>query len=108
MLRAIKFAISLPVLIFLALFAGSNREPVTLGLWPTDYSVTIPAALAILGAAAIAFFLGGLLVWIGAFPQRRALRRAEEAVRLLEDQLRAAKARTMPPPDAPSSVLPHG
>ncbi|MEI7711168.1 MAG: lipopolysaccharide assembly protein LapA domain-containing protein [Rhodospirillales bacterium] len=89
-----------PPLLLLALFAGSNRVPVVLKLWPTDLSLELPLALAILGAAAFAFLGGGLVVWAGSFRQRRKLRRSEEAVRLLEEQIRSLRAqyKALPPP----------
>ncbi len=89
-----------PLLLLLALFAGSNRTWVVLKLWPTDFSLELPLALAILGAAAVAFLGGGLVVWVGSFRQRRQLRRSEEAVRLLEEQIRGLRAqnRALPPP----------
>jgi lipopolysaccharide assembly protein A len=105
MKRAIRLLLTILPLLLLALFAGSNRELVTLSLWPTDFSMTLPLSLAVLGAAGLAFPCGGLLVWIGTIRQRRQLRRTEEAVRLLEDQIRALNAR-LAPPTSPNQALP--
>jgi len=77
----------------LALFALSNTEMVTLGIWPTDYTVQVHLSLAILVAMALAFFLGGVLVWFSALAQRRRAKRAERTVRLLEAQIEELKAR---------------
>ena len=52
MLRAL---IALPFLLVLVLFAFSNRQPVTLGIWPTDFAVTVPLSIAILAAMASGF-----------------------------------------------------
>jgi putative membrane protein len=82
-----------PVLLLLVLFALSNTAPVRIGLWPTGWSLEAPLSLAILGAMAIAFLIGGLLVWIAELGQRRRARRAEQSVRLLEAQVQALKAR---------------
>jgi uncharacterized integral membrane protein len=82
-----------PFLLLLVLFALSNTASVRLGLWPTGWSLEAPLSLAILGAMAVAFLIGGLLVWITELSQRRRARRAEEAVRLLEAQVQALKAR---------------
>jgi uncharacterized integral membrane protein len=89
-----------PLLLLLALFAGSNRQAATLKLWPTDFSLELPLALAVLGTAGLAFLCGGLLVWFGTFRLHRQLRRSEEAVRLLEDRIRAlgAQNQALPPP----------
>jgi uncharacterized integral membrane protein len=91
-MRLLRLIVTILVLLLLALFAGSNRAPVTLRLWPTDYAATLPLSLAILGAALLAFLAGGMFVWIGTFARRRQLRRLEDTVRLLEDRLNAMKA----------------
>jgi uncharacterized integral membrane protein len=104
MKRTLRLLVILPPLLLLALFAGSNRQDVTLGLWPTDYAATMPLALAVIGSAGLAFLIGGLLVWFGVFRLRRQLRRADEQIRLLEDQLQALRTR---PPAAPSLPPPN-
>lgn len=95
-----RVLIGVPLLLLVVLFALSNREPVRLGLWPTDYAVQMPLSLAVLGGMALAFLAGGLLVWGTELAQRRRARRAELAVRLLEAQVEALKAR-LPPTGAP-------
>jgi putative membrane protein len=93
-----RLLIALPFLLLLVLFALSNTAPVRLRLWPTDYALELPLSLAVLGAMAIAFLLGGALVWLSELAQRRRARRAEQAVRLLEAQVQELKARL---PQAP-------
>ena len=93
-----RLVIALPLLLIMILFALSNRMPVRLGFWPTDYGVELPLSLAILAAMAIAFLAGGLLVWFPALAQRRRARNAEHAIRLLEAQVQELKAR---PPQLP-------
>jgi len=97
----LRLLILSPLLILLVLFALTNTRPVQLGLWPTDFSIQVPLSLAILGAMAIAFLVGGALVWLSELAQRRRARRAEYAVRLLEEQIRELKAR-IPAPALPS------
>jgi uncharacterized integral membrane protein len=94
MLRVI---IGLPLLIVLVVFALSNAEPVRLGIWPTDYTLQTPLSVAVLIGAAIAFLLGGFLVWLNELGQRRRARRAEENVRVLEERLEELKARMARP-----------
>ena len=94
MLRVI---IGLPLLVILVVFALSNTDPVRLGIWPTDYSVQVPLSIAVLVAAAVAFLLGGLVVWLGELGQRRRARRAEDTVRVLEERLEELKARLARP-----------
>jgi len=98
MLRAL---IALPFLFVLVLFALSNRQPVTLGLWPTEFAMTIPVSAAILLGMAGAFLLGALFVWIPALGVRRRARRFERAANRLQAQL-AERERNTP---APSTAL---
>jgi putative membrane protein len=95
-----RLLIALPLLLLLVLFALSNRQPVSLYVWPTDYAATLPLSLAMLGFMAIAFLAGGLLVWVSELVQRRRARRAEHTVRLLEAQVQELKAR-LPDPSPP-------
>jgi len=88
-----RLLILAPFLLLIVLFALSNSAPVQIGLWPTGLSLEMPLSLAILGGMALAFLLGGLLVWISELGQRRRARRAEQAVRLLEAQVQQLKAR---------------
>ncbi len=81
-----RLLIAIPVLLLLVLFALSNRETVTLNLWPTDLAWNTPLSLAVLIVAAISFLAGALLGWSNTVPLRRRARRAEAAVRLLEAQ----------------------
>jgi uncharacterized integral membrane protein len=88
-----QYVIGLPLLVILLLFALSNKNDVILQLWPTDFTVQTPLAIAILAAAAFAFLVGALFTWFGGMGHRRRARRAEDTVRLLEGQVAALKAR---------------
>jgi putative membrane protein len=90
----------IPALIFiliLALFALSNRQDVTLGFWPTDYTTEVPLAVPILVGMAVAFLLGAAIVWIDKLGLGRRARRAEASVRRLQAQLAEAETRRTPP-----------
>ncbi|HEY7579628.1 MAG TPA: LapA family protein [Acetobacteraceae bacterium] len=88
-----RLLIGLPLLLLLVLFALSNRQPVSLHVWPADYAATLPLSLAVLAGMAVAFLAGGLLVWASELVQRRRARRAEHTVRLLEAQVQELKSR---------------
>lgn len=88
--------LTLPFLLFILLFALSNREMVQIALWPTDWSVDLMLSVVVLGAAAIAFLLGALTVWLSELTRRGRLHRAELKVVLLEEQLRGLKASAAP------------
>lgn len=99
-----RLLIAIPFLLLLILFVLSNREPIALGLWPTDLAWDVPLSIAILIGAAIAFLFGALLVWIGELAQRRRARRAEARVRLLEEQVAALQARLKAAPSQAIAV----
>ncbi|MGE0221763.1 MAG: LapA family protein [Acetobacteraceae bacterium] len=99
-----RLLIGLPFLLLLVLFALSNTGTVHITLWPTDFALEMPLSLAMLAMTAVAFLVGGLLVWFNELGQRRRARRAEHAVRHLEAQVKELKARlpapAMPPPSS--------
>jgi hypothetical protein len=66
-------------------------------LWPTDYTMTLPTSIVILGAMAVAFLAGAFLVWVSELGHRRRAARAEQAVTLLEEQVKALKTQLSPP-----------
>jgi len=100
--RLLRSLIAALFLLILVVFTLSNRQPVSIGFWPTDVRWDLPLSLTVLIAAAIALVLGAAMVWISELGQWRRARRAESAVRLLEEQVRELKARlrptAMPPP----------
>jgi uncharacterized integral membrane protein len=96
----VTFVLCLP----LVLFALSNTQVVTLGLWPMDYGIDVHLSIAILVAMAIAFLLGALVVWVSELSQRRRARRAERTVHLLEAQIEALQARVGSPISLPPTA----
>jgi uncharacterized integral membrane protein len=96
-MRVVRLLIMTPLLLLLVLFALSNTAILRLGLWPTDYTIEWPASIVVLGAMAVAFLAGAVLVWVSELGRRRRAHRAEQAIKLLEDQVKALKARLSPP-----------
>lgn len=89
-----RLVVGIPLLVLMVVFALSNTEPVRLGLFPLGrLPFEVPLSVAILAALGLGFFLGGLRLWFTALHHRRAARRAEEAVRLLEAKHQELKAR---------------
>jgi|GEM_PF-2822874 len=60
----------LPLAGVVALFTLSNREPVSLQLWPFEPALQLPLGIAMLLAAAGGFLLGALIVWLSGLPAR--------------------------------------
>jgi len=98
----VRVIVALPFLALIALFALSNTQPVHVGIWPTDYAWDTPLSIVVLAGAAIAFLLGAVIVWIGELGQRRRARRAEQAVRVLEQRLNEMRAQLGQPVAPPS------
>ena len=98
-----RFILALPVVLVLVLFALTNTQPTQLGLWPTDLSITVPLSFAVLGAMAVTFLLGALVVWPGILAARARARRAERTRRLLEAQVAELKAEMRPLREAVSA-----
>lgn len=80
------------VAVVLMLFAASNRETVSLGLWPLPDAIELPLYLVVLVTLIIGFFAGELVAWIGGWHWRREARRARERIAALERELQAARA----------------
>ena len=104
-----RILVAAPFLFLMVLFALSNPQPTEFKLWATDYAVTMPLSLAVLGAMGVAFFLGALLLWMSAVGARHRARRAEHKARMLEAQVAELKARkpaASPQMPAMAPVLP--
>jgi len=99
----LRLLVALPFLVVLLSFALSNRSPVQLGLWPTGLTIEAPLSMAIIAVAGAAFLLGALFVWFAELQQRNRARRAEHALKLVEEQVRELKARL-----PASAMLPPG
>ena len=82
--KFLRWLVGIPLLLALILFTLSNRDAVRIGLFPTDFSLEVPLAVALLIAMGLGFFMGGLLVWFATLRHRREARHAQETVRVLE------------------------
>jgi uncharacterized integral membrane protein len=98
----LRILVASPFLFLLVLFALSNPKATEFTLWGTDYSVTLPLSLAMLGAMGIAFLAGALLLWMSVLGARARARRAEHRALLLEAQVAELKAKASPPSSMPA------
>jgi uncharacterized integral membrane protein len=93
----------------LAVFAVSNRESVTLGLWPAPFLVEIPLYVAMLAALAVGFVLGEVAAWISGRRRRREARQRRRQLASLEGELRATQAQLLGPAErAPTRMAARG
>ena len=100
-----RYLLALPVLVILVAFALSNQQVVQLGLWPTDILVDLPLSVTVLVAAGLFFIAGAAMTWGSRLALGNRARRAERAIRQLESQIQALRARPsnsglLPPPGA--------
>ena len=83
----IRAFLALIVLILLIAFALSNKQPVNIGLWPTDVLVELPLSVAMLLFGAMFFIVGALMTWGGRLAAGSRARRAEKQVKRLQMQI---------------------
>jgi uncharacterized integral membrane protein len=72
-------------------FAISNRDPVSLALWPLPFVVGLPLYLLAFAALLTGFVVGAIAVWIGGRHRRRRLRDCRRRITALERELAAAQ-----------------
>jgi len=82
--------------VVLVLFAVSNRETASVGLWPLPVLVELPLYLVLLGTLLIGFVVGEFVAWVAGRRWRREARRLEHRVAALERELAATQARLAP------------
>jgi putative membrane protein len=80
------------IALVLILFAVSNRENVSVELWPLPALVELPLYLVVLGTLLVGFFAGELVAWVRNWRWRREARRSCDRIAVLERELDAARA----------------
>jgi lipopolysaccharide assembly protein A len=77
--------------LLLILFAVSNRQTVSVGLWPLPDFAQLPLYLVVLGTLLIGFLAGQLVAWLGSLRWRREARRSRQRIATLERELEAER-----------------
>ncbi|EKV32445.1 hypothetical protein C882_2524 [Caenispirillum salinarum AK4] len=99
-MKLIRWLIGLPLAAVAIIFAVSNRQMVTVELWPFPWTADLPLYLLSLGTLAVGIVIGALFAWT-AGSHKRAQSRSEKRhqeirIRNLErenDQLKADNER---------------
>jgi lipopolysaccharide assembly protein A len=91
--RAVYWAGILIIAALVSLFAASNREIVSLGLWPLPFIAQAPLYLAVLVALFFGFAIGALAAWIKGRRRRRQLRDCRRQNEALARELAATQSR---------------
>ncbi|WP_448202777.1 lipopolysaccharide assembly protein LapA domain-containing protein [Azospirillum sp. sgz302134] len=92
-MRFLALIITVPIAVAAVLFAISNRDLVTLSLWPLPFTLQAPLYLATLLALVVGFVAGGIVAWNAQRRHRRRARRASDRVSFLERELKETQAR---------------
>lgn len=94
-MKFISWLLSIPLLLACVFFAVSNRQDVTVDLWPFDYVLTAPLYIMSLGAFFGGLFLGAMWFWALGLRHRFAKHRLAKEVN---------KLKTYMPPEQPKTV----
>jgi lipopolysaccharide assembly protein A len=92
-MRAVSWGVTLLVAVVAIPFAVSNRQLVSLGLWPLPFLVDLPLYLLVLLMLLAGFVVGVSAAWIAGRRLRRELRRRRRRVQALERELAATQSR---------------
>jgi uncharacterized integral membrane protein len=100
-MKLLSWLILALVALVLILFAASNRESVSIALWPFPDAVELPLYLVLLGVLVFGFIAGELVGWIRSWRWKREARRGRERIALLERQLEDERAKPATHPPVP-------
>jgi len=89
------------VALVLILFAASNRESVSIALWPLPDAVELPLYLVLLGVLVFGFIAGELVGWIRSWRWKREARRSRERIAQLERELDGERSKSATTPAVP-------
>jgi uncharacterized integral membrane protein len=90
--RILSWIITIPVALVAISFALSNRQEVTLGLWPLPFELTVPLYIVCLLGLVLGFVAGGLIAWASQGRNRSRSRRETRRAERLEQELSAERA----------------
>jgi hypothetical protein len=79
--------------IFLILFAVSNRESISVGLWPLPFLADVPLYLLCLLSLVTGALIGVAIAWMAGHRNRRELRTRRRRIEALERELAATQSR---------------
>jgi lipopolysaccharide assembly protein A len=91
-MRVVYWVLILIVAAGLSLFAASNRDPVSLGLWPLPFLVRVPLYLVVFAALTLGLLAGAFGAWIGGGQRRREFRRCRRRSEALARELAATQS----------------
>ena len=105
-MRILYRAAFLVIAIFLMLFAVSNRETVSVGLWPLPFLVDVPLYLLCFLSLVIGALMGLATAWTAGHGKRRELRARRRRIEALERELTATQSQIRKHSEPPETQLP--
>ena len=95
-MRYIAWIVTIPFALLLLSFAISNRELVTLVLWPLPFRIDAPLYLVALLPLLLGVLIGGMVLWFARFATGLRMRRLETRLAATQKDLEGMKARQRP------------
>jgi lipopolysaccharide assembly protein A len=105
-MRVLFWAVVFAAAALLSLFAASNREPVSLGLWPLPFLIDAPLYLVVILVLLAGLLVGAIGAWAAGRRRRRELRRCRRRSEALARELAATQSRLTGEAQAKNPRLP--
>ncbi len=91
-MRAAYWVVVIAIAALVGLFAASNRETVSLGLWPLPFLAAAPLYLVVVVSLVFGFAIGAVAAWIRGLRRRRELRECRRQNTALARELAATQS----------------
>jgi len=91
MIKIFRLLLGLVGLVVIVSFAVSNRETVSMALWPLPETFEVQLFWVFLFGLVVGALLGGIGMWLGGMRKRGEARRTRRKAATLEGQLRSIK-----------------
>jgi len=111
--KRFSWILTVPLIVVAVVFLTSNREPVTLDLWPFELSLHSSLHWVLLACVAFGLVVGSMATWLSTAPARRRARQVrQQMAELARDRAAAAansgqSVRPSPAIDAPAADAPE-
>ncbi len=105
-MQAVYWAAVIAIAALVSLFAASNRDTVSLGLWPLPFAAAAPLYLVVIVSLLFGFGIGAAASWIRGLRRRRELRECRRQNTALARELAATQAQLAGGAQNPARTLP--
>ena len=96
-MRLVTWSFGLIVAVVTVSFAVSNRDPVTISVWPFPFALNLGLYIIVLISVLAGFVAGALVTWLAAGKHRRRVRKQRAEIRNMENELDTLRNRTKEP-----------